>query len=73
MVAQTGSHINIDFSGNLKTSINSNGIRILNPIRNATRINTIKIINSEFFASLSSSPYLLHFPHKKRGMPPQLL
>lgn len=57
MVAQTGSHINIDFSGNLKTSINSNGIRILNPIRNATRINTIKIINSEFFASLSSLPH----------------
>jgi len=35
MVAQTGSHINIDFTGNLKTNINSNGIRILNQIRNA--------------------------------------
>jgi len=34
MVAQTGSHINIDFTGNLKTNINSNGICILNPIRN---------------------------------------
>ncbi len=52
MVAQTDSHINIDFSGNLKTSINSNGIRILNPIRKATRINTIKIINSELFGEI---------------------
>jgi len=37
MVAQTGSHINIDFTGNLKTNINSNGICILNLIRKRRR------------------------------------